>query len=679
MWIEGNYRRNLMDMHIDDWNEEFLSKIDCEEYVNALQDAGVQAAMVKAKSHTGLCYYPSGIGRMHKGLKGRDFLGEMIQRCHNAGIAVEVYFTQVFDNWAYENHPEWRSIGPDGKNFREYRKGDWFKNGRYGIVCPNNEEYREYVKANLQELNRNYRFEGMFLDMTFWPDVCYCTSCRKKYLKETGNELPRTVQWKSARFREFVYHREKWMAEYAEFATQAVKAINPEVTVEHQFSMITSPWINASSELLMEAVDYAGGDYYGGFLQQTFINKYYKNVSPKLPFIYHTSRCDPELAYHTTTKTKEELLLHVITALVHNGAFLLVDAINPDGSIVPEVYHGLMKDIYAVTSRYEKYISGNFHYNAAVWFASHAKYDIDENDIDMSFKSFGRNIYLEAPVAATSILRSNNIAYEVIGSRNISKETADVLLLSHVAVIREEEMEALEEYIRRGGNLYISGPIGNTRLEKLLGIKVTGKTEHQFTYLSPTAIGESLFEGFSSKVPLTVPMAQYEIEVENEEGLRILATQTLPYTMTGTDIFAAIHSNPPGIFTDKPAVIEKTVGNSKIIWSAAPIEISKPYLSRQVFQKIIRSLCKEPVFESNAPKYVEVINWSKENREYFALLNQQEEPPIVPVYDIYIDILGEGKTAKQLVTEEVLDSENINGKTRIHIKKLEVFLMFEVQ
>ena len=82
------------------------------------------------------------------------------------------------------------------------------------------------------------------------------------------------------------------------------------------------------------------------FLQQSFINKYYKNVSPNLPFIYHTSRCDPELKYHTTTKTQEELLLHVITALVHNGAFLLVDAINPDGSIVPEVYHDIMKGIY---------------------------------------------------------------------------------------------------------------------------------------------------------------------------------------------------------------------------------------------------------------------------------------------------------------------------------------------
>lgn len=679
MWIEGNYRRNLMDMHIDDWNEEFLTKINCEEYVEALKDAGVQAAMVKAKPHTGLCYYPTSIGRMHKGLHGKDFLGEMIQRCHEAGIAVEVYFTQVFDNWAYENHPEWRTVGPDGKNFREYRNGGNFKTGRYGIVCPNNEGYREYVKENLQELNRNYQFEGMFLDMTFWPDICYCPSCRKKYLEETGRELPRTLRWDRKEFREFVYLREKWMADYAKFATAAIKEINPEVTVEHQFSMITSPWINASSELLMEAVDYAGGDYYGGFLQQSFINKYYKNVSPALPFIYHTSRCDPELVFHTTTKTKEELLLHVMTALVHNGAFLLVDAINPDGSIVPEVYHGLMKEVYSITRRYESYVSGAFNHNAAIWFASHAKYDPDENGVDTCDKSFDRKIYMDAPVAASSILRSTNLPYEVIGSRNLEGERAEVIILSNVAAIREEEMDALEAYVKRGGNLYVSGPVGNPRLEKLLGVKVLGKTGHQFTYLSPTKEGEEIFEKFSRKVPLTIPMAQYEIEIVDENEITVLATQTLPYTMTGTEEFAAIHSNPPGIYTDQPGVIRKKAGPSTLIWSAAPIELSKPYWSRQVFYNIIRSLCGKLVFESNAPKYVEVINWNKEGRNYFALLNQQEEAPIVPVYDIYVEVEGAGKTAKELVSGKVLKTEILGDRTRILIDKLELFMLFEVE
>ncbi len=61
-----------MDMHIDDWNEEFMSHLTVEEYTDALLDADVQCAMVKAKSHTGLCYWLSSIGRMHRGLGGND-------------------------------------------------------------------------------------------------------------------------------------------------------------------------------------------------------------------------------------------------------------------------------------------------------------------------------------------------------------------------------------------------------------------------------------------------------------------------------------------------------------------------------------------------------------------------------------------------------------------------------
>lgn len=79
---------------------------------------------------------------------------------------------------------------------REYRHGEDFKSGRYGIVCPNNPEYREYVKACLTEMNTMYDFEGMFLDMTFFPEVCYCASCRERYKKETGKELPRKIDWK---------------------------------------------------------------------------------------------------------------------------------------------------------------------------------------------------------------------------------------------------------------------------------------------------------------------------------------------------------------------------------------------------------------------------------------------------------------------------------------------------
>lgn len=677
MWIDNNYRRNLMDMHIDDWNPEFLSQLNIDEYVEALKDAGIQAAMIKAKPHTGLCYYPTQIGRMHKGLKGFDFLGNMIEKCHENGIAAEVYFTQIFDNWAYENHPEWRLVTAEGKNMREYRRLPNFKTGRYGIVCPNNEGYREYVKECLTELNENYEFEGMFLDMTFWPEVCYCPSCRKRYMQETGKELPRSMDWNDPNWCEFVYKRDEWMADYAKFATACVKKINPTVTIEHQFSRITGSWLDGSTEMLTNFVDYAGGDYYGGYLQQSFINKYYKNVSPNLPFIYHTSRCDPELVYHTTTKTEEQLLLHVVTALVHKGAFLLVDAINPDGSIVPEIYHKLMKRIYDVSRQYEKYVSGNLYHNASIWFASHAKYDPYENKVAVMDKKIAPKYYLEAPVAAASILRENNIPFEVIGTKNIREDNADVLVLSHVACIRDDEMDAIEAYLKQGGNLYISGPIGNKRLQDILGVSVCGVTEHDFTYMSPTQEGRALFEGFEKKIPLTIDMQQVEIEVTDDTNLQILATMTLPYTLTNTEQFAAIHSNPPGIYTNKPCAILKKYGESNIIWTAAPIELAKPYMSRQVFRRMMQALVKKEYFESNAPKFVEIINWEKDGLTYFAVLNEQEESPIAPMYDITLDIQDNNKKAFLLPDNQELKMEKLeNGKSRIYLPRLDILHIF---
>src|SRR6185295_8531757 len=138
-------------------SEEYLSALDPEHIVSVLKTAGAQQVLVKSKPHTGLCYWPcaSEIGRMHKGLKGRDYVGEMIELCHRNGMAVMTYFSQVFDNWAYENHPSWRCVNAEGKTSREYedfKNKSMFRAGRYGIVCPNNAEYRAYVRATLNDL-----------------------------------------------------------------------------------------------------------------------------------------------------------------------------------------------------------------------------------------------------------------------------------------------------------------------------------------------------------------------------------------------------------------------------------------------------------------------------------------------------------------------------------------------
>ena len=677
MWIENNYRRNLMDMHIDDWNDAFLSRLDPEAYVACLKEAGIQTAMVKARSHTGLNYWPGPNGRMHRGLKGRDFVGNMVRLCHEAGIAVVLYYSQIFDNLAYEEHPDWRLISSDGIPFREYRGRDCFRNGRYGICCPNRPGYRQYVKEALQDLAGRYDAEGFFLDMAFWTDVCYCDACRDRWRAEGGAEIPRTVDWEDPEFRRFARARSEWLREFAQASTDAVKAVRPEATVEHQYSMISQPWIWGVTEKQALTSDFCSGDYYGGYLQQSFINKLYRNLSARLPFCYHTGRCDPELSFHTTTKTEEQLVLHAATALLHGGAFLLVDAINPDGTFQPEIYRDLMKRVYAATRPYEPYAGGCLKTQAAVWFPSEAKYDLRESGTPVRVCSHGVSVYGEAPLGMAELLRDAHIPFDVIGSGQIRDYPGKVICVCHAASVTDEEADALAAYVEKGGSLYVSGPVGHPRLSELLGVRTAGQTEEPFTYLAPAGRPE-LMEGFSRTSPLTWNGRQWTGTV-TATGTEVLATCVLPWTMPGSERFAAIHSNPPGPDTGRPAMTLREKAGSRLLWVAAPLETNRPFMSRKTVERIIRTLIGEPVPETNAPRFTEILHWEKDGERYLAVINEQEESPVAPVFGIRIRLPEEGLQAERLPGGEAIRTEAVPGGTVIHLPELELFEVIRIR
>ncbi|WP_044296181.1 alpha-amylase family protein [Robinsoniella peoriensis] len=687
MWIKGNYRRMFLDMHIADDKPEYLSRLDPEKLVAMLNNAGAQQIVVKCRTHTGLAHYPTKIGLMHKGLHGRDYVKEMIELCHKNGIAVKAYFSQNFDNYAYDIHPEWRMVNGLGLTSREeekYTAESMFRKGRYGIVCPNNEEYRQFVHDCLTEITWNYEFESIFLDMPFWPEVCFCPSCRKKYKESSGkDDLPRIVDWSDPEFREYQYLREKWMAEFCALSTKAVKDVRPEVTIEHNMCVNTSPWRHGTSDLVGEECDYIGGDLYGGILEESFICKYFRNLTKELPFVYITSRCDPGLQSHTTTKTMEEFLLHAMTALVHDGALSICDGANPDGTLSDEVYAvgGPVQRAWSISKNYEKYVGGRLNTNATIWFPTHSKYDWSENGdnvcVEEDYKEPDKR-FIYDKLDVCKILRTENIPFDVIPSRRLDVIPNNLLIISEVVNIRDEEMEKIEKFVREGGNIYLSGHFGHPRLPELLDIKHLGQTDHNVTYMSCTPAGQDLFQGFTKQSPMAVQDRQELMEVTGDA--QVLATITLPYTMTGRREFSSIHSDPPGVKTDYPAMILKNVGKGKILYAAAPIERSRPLMSRRAFARIIRRLMGTPVFTSDAPGFVEVINWEQNNgKSYFTVLNQQEEAPYITIKDITVTVPYQIKSAHLVETNEALKVECNGSSSVISLPKLEVFLMFEVE
>ncbi|MBQ1985275.1 MAG: hypothetical protein II230_03080, partial [Clostridia bacterium] len=69
MFYSNLYRRHLLDMHIEDWDNRFLSKFSPEVYVENLKIAEVNYAMVYLQSHVGLCYFPTKTGETHAAVK----------------------------------------------------------------------------------------------------------------------------------------------------------------------------------------------------------------------------------------------------------------------------------------------------------------------------------------------------------------------------------------------------------------------------------------------------------------------------------------------------------------------------------------------------------------------------------------------------------------------------------
>ncbi len=189
-WFENAWRRAVIDMHIPDWDARFLSEFDADEYVAALVRSRAQSIVCYAHSHVGLFNYPTKVGRQHAGLKGRDIVAEMIERCHQRGIAVVLYLSVIHDRWASDQHPDWRIVHPNGGHFG--------RGSRHGFVCPNS-PYREYVRAWTREIAERFDLDGMRFDMTFWTCVCYCAHCQDRWRKEVGGEMPRTVDWTDER------------------------------------------------------------------------------------------------------------------------------------------------------------------------------------------------------------------------------------------------------------------------------------------------------------------------------------------------------------------------------------------------------------------------------------------------------------------------------------------------
>ncbi|MBQ7983639.1 MAG: alpha-L-fucosidase, partial [Clostridia bacterium] len=445
-WYSDCYRRNLVDMHIDDWDERFLSEFDPQTYADNLKRAHIAAPMLYLQSHVGHCYFPTKAGHMHGALRGReDLMRQLVLLCQEAGMHVVGYYSLIYNTYEEDRHPEWRIRDAHGVSARQ-------RGGRYGLCCPNNPEYFAFVMEQIAEMAAYFpTLDGMFYDMTFWPDVCHCPHCVEKYRAATGRDTLPAVDWNDPVWREFSDLRIRWMADFARAVTARTKSLWDGISVEHNYAnaVASDTTMTASTEQINEQCDYTGGDLYGDLYNHSFTAKYFYGVTKHQPFEYMTCRCDRTLYAHTNSKAEETLAVEVMLTAAHHGASFIIDAIDPVGTLDARVYDRIGR-VFARQMPYEAYFRGTMVSDAGVLYATTGRYNTTGQPFDSK----------KCSVSAVRTLIEAHIPVSVVSvaaTADAQTQALPYLLAPQIAGLTDENRADLCRYVENGGTLYFSG------------------------------------------------------------------------------------------------------------------------------------------------------------------------------------------------------------------------------
>lgn len=643
-WYNNNYRRHLLDMHIEDWDDKFLSEFDPDKYFENLKRARIQCAMIYLQSHVGLCNFPTKVAAEHKAFRGNDKIQRLIKLCRENGIKVVGYYSLIHNNWAEIHHPEWKMIEADGRTPRE-------KGGRYGFVCPNNAEYRDFVVEQIKEMHENFEMDGVFYDMPFWPDSCRCPACRARWAKEVGGEMPEPYL-SSPQFKIYAKKLQEWMAEFCSFVVKKTHEIMPDVSIEfNNAGIVAFEWYAGSTEMISDVADYAGGDLYGDLAAHSFSCKYFYSITQNQPFEYMNSRC-VRLQEHTATKDPEYLETEIALTRAHHGATFIIDAIDPVGTMDDRVYE-LLGKIFSEQEPLEKYNVGTPVTDVAVFFDSTTQFDA--NGI-----GFGNK---EAAIAATRRFTERHIPVAVIGNGHTGDLSKYKCVIAPMLQnFDNPEIEKFIDYVSAGGNLYIDGASDERLIERLLGGKNKGFNGTSMTYIAPKKGYEKTLSDFNAKYP--IPFKYKLAEISCAEDCEILATVSLPATVPEDNLhFASIHSNPPWEVTEIPAVIRRKVGKGCVTWCAAAIEKDERAAFGNAFVSLINDMTGgDYSVSAKASKNVETVTFKAENAFYVSAVSLSADALCEYPVEITVKTDVRPATVKELTCGKEIPFVFDNGK-----------------
>ncbi|HEX4030448.1 MAG TPA: beta-galactosidase trimerization domain-containing protein [Terracidiphilus sp.] len=599
------FRQVHLDFHTSPLITDVGANFDASVFVRTLKDAHVNSINIFAKGHHGMAYYPSKVGPVHPGLNF-DLLGEMITACHKADILTPVYITVMWDQYAAEQHADWRVLDQQGAvDGATPLQAGWKR------LCTNT-PYLDYVNAQAEEVARKYEVDGFWFDIVHYPTYgCFCHYCIQEREK-LG--LDSSKQEDRAKHAEMVILRtmDRLGSTVRQYRPHAATFFNGQVQVGMR------PYLKHYTQIEIESLP--GGGW--GYTHFAVMSRYVRNFG--LEFLGMDARFHRTWGDFGTLRNQPALDYECFRMLAQAGKCSLGDQMHPRGRLLEPVYDRIGHTYKSVEEKEPWCVGARAVTEIGFLSTSTALLAGELSTSDSGI---------------TNMLAELHYQFDVL-DRESDFSPYKVLILPDTHRFDQELLSKVRSFVAGGGKLILSHESGldmdgkQFAMEEM-GLEYLGPSPYQGDRGDYFEVLEGANEDIEAMVEFTYVPGSL---VKAHSDTALLARIWNPYFDRTYEHFSSHHQTPFDRPTDQAAVAQR----GSIIYISFPIFESYANNAYRVHKLLVRNclrrLLPQPLVKAELPSTAEATVTEQNGKRIVHLLHYPASRR-APDLDIVEDVI----------------------------------------
>ena len=545
---EMPYRQVHLDFHTSELIPDVGVDFRAAEFLQTLQTAHVNSINLFAKCHHGWAYYTTSVAHKHPHLQ-IDLLGEQIQTLRPAGIAVNYYYSLVWDNRSAHANPEWRARD---------RAGNGLQTGYWPWMCMNTPYLDQVMRENTEILDR-LQVDGAWWDILIQPpDGCFCKWCVEDRKTLNLSDAPTDV-----------YKHNKLVALKTEKALfDLLKSKQPHAIAFFNSRLVIgiSDELPYYTHLEIESLP-TGGWGYSHFEQRV---RYCRTLGKEM--IGMTGRFHKSWGDFGGFKPQAALDFECLNFLANGAKACVGDQLHPRGKLDPMTYRTIGAT-YSKVARQEEFVK-SLHGVADIGIVSTAATDPDMAVQVLSLSDQG----------FTNMLVELHQQFDVL-DLNADLTPYKLLILPDEIRPVPSLVDKVRRYLAAGGALLVSHKSmldeqSNTFVLDEMGVRYLGPSKFKGEYILPNA------DSFPSVEQNAYYLYQTGLSVDSRPGTETLATYGHPYFDRSPEHWCSHAQTPFDRATNEPVITRR----GRVIYCANPFFLSYAADGELVQKLLVRDL-----------------------------------------------------------------------------------------